>query len=72
MAYGPHAVARHEGKVVFVRGAAPHEVVEAEIREERRTFAFADTVAVVAPSAAAAHTARVPICRAAAVVRGSI
>jgi 23S rRNA (uracil-5-)-methyltransferase RumA len=50
MAYGPHAVARHEGKVVFVRGAAPHEVVEAAIGEERRAFAFADAVAVVAPS----------------------
>lgn len=51
MAYGPHAVARHEGKVVFVRGAAPHEVVDAVIREDRRTFAFADTAIVVQPSA---------------------
>src|SRR5215468_4573881 len=50
MAYGPHAVARHDGKVVFVRGAAPHEVVEAVVREDRRSFAFADTVAIVQPS----------------------
>jgi 23S rRNA (uracil1939-C5)-methyltransferase len=51
MAYGPHAVARRDGKVVFVRGAAPHEVVDAVIGEERRAFAFADAVAVVEPSA---------------------
>ena len=58
MAYGPHAVARHEGKVVFVRGAAPDEEVEAVIREEHRAFAFADAVAVVRPSA----QRRVPPC----------
>jgi 23S rRNA (uracil1939-C5)-methyltransferase len=50
MAYGPHAVARHEGKVVFVRGAAPGDVVDAVITEHRRAFAFADTVGVVEPS----------------------
>jgi 23S rRNA (uracil1939-C5)-methyltransferase len=58
MAYGPHAVARHAGRVVFVRGAAPDEEVEAVIREEHRTFAFADTVAVLRPSA----QRRVPPC----------
>jgi 23S rRNA (uracil1939-C5)-methyltransferase len=51
MAYGPHAVARYEGKVVFVRGAAPGDVVDAVITEHRRAFAFADTVGVVEPSA---------------------
>lgn len=51
MAYGPHAVARNDGKVVFVRNAAPGEVLEARITEERRSFAFADTVAVIEPSA---------------------
>lgn len=50
MAYGPHAVARHEGKVVFVRGAAPGDVVDAVITEHRRAFAFADTVRVVESS----------------------
>jgi 23S rRNA (uracil1939-C5)-methyltransferase len=50
MAYGPHAVARHGGKVVFVRGAAPDEDIDAVIGEDRRAFAFADTVAVVRPS----------------------
>lgn len=50
LAYGPHAVARLDGKVVFVRGAAPDEEVEAVIREERSAFAFADTVAVTRSS----------------------
>src|SRR5512143_666324 len=52
MAYGPHAVARHDGKVLFVRGAAPGEEVEAVVREERRAYAYADTVAVLRPSSA--------------------
>ena len=50
MVYGPQAVARQDGKVVFVRGAAPDEEVDALIREQRRSFAFADTVEVVRPS----------------------
>lgn len=50
MAYGPHAVARHEGKVIFIRGAAPDEEVEAVVREQRHAFAFADAVAVLRPS----------------------
>ncbi len=59
MAYGPHAVARHDGRVIFVRGAAPDEVVDAVIREEHRAYAFADVAAVVRPSEAR----RVPPCR---------
>jgi 23S rRNA (uracil1939-C5)-methyltransferase len=51
MAYGPHAVARYDGKVIFVRGAAPNEEVDVVLREDRRSYAFADTVAVVQPSA---------------------
>jgi len=51
MAYGPHAVARHDGKVLFVRGAAPDEEVEVVVREDRRTYAYADLVAVQRPSA---------------------
>lgn len=50
MAYGPHAVARVDGKVVFVRGAAPHEEAEVRVREDRERFAFADLVAVRRPS----------------------
>ncbi|HSQ01401.1 MAG TPA: TRAM domain-containing protein [Candidatus Dormibacteraeota bacterium] len=52
MAYGAHAVARSDGKVVFVRGAAPHEEVEVAVREARRRYAFADVVAVRRPSPA--------------------
>jgi 23S rRNA (uracil1939-C5)-methyltransferase len=45
--------------VVFLRGAAPDEEVEAVIREEHRAFAFADTVAVLRPSA----QRRLPPCQ---------
>lgn len=50
MAYGPHAVARADGKVLFVRGAAPDEEVEVVVREERPRYAYADLVAVRRPS----------------------
>ena len=64
MAYGPHAVARVEGKVVFVRGAAPHEEAEVLVREDRERYAFADLVSVRRPSAArrAAPCAYLPRC----------
>lgn len=52
MAYGPHAVARADGKVLFVRGAAPDEEVEVAVREEKPRYAYADVVAVRRPSAA--------------------
>jgi tRNA/tmRNA/rRNA uracil-C5-methylase (TrmA/RlmC/RlmD family) len=58
MAYGPHAVARVAGKVVFVRGAAPHEEAEVRVREEHQRFDVADLVAVRRPSAAR----RIPPC----------
>lgn len=51
MAYGPHAVAHDAGRVLFVRGAAPHEELEVVVREQHRTFGFADTVRVLRPSA---------------------
>lgn len=50
MAYGPHAVARHQGFVLFVRGAAPGERVEVVVRERRRHHAFADVVRIERPS----------------------
>src|SRR5262249_39040278 len=58
MAYGPHAVGRNGGKVVFVGGAARDEDVEVVLREDHRRYAFADAVAVVRPSA----ERRVPPC----------
>lgn len=58
MAYGPHAVARLDGKVLFVRGAAPDEDVDVVVREPHPKFAYADVVEVVRPSA----QRRVPPC----------
>lgn len=52
MAYGPHAVSRHGGRVLFVRGAAPDEDVEVEVGEDRGRYAFAGVVSVVRPSPA--------------------
>lgn len=52
MAAGGDAVARAEdGKVVFVRGALPGEVVAARIVVDKRDFAKAVAVEVVEPSA---------------------
>ncbi len=54
MAYGPHAIARSGGLVLFVRGAVPGERVEVVIRERRRSHAFADVanVELVSPQRA--------------------
>ena len=71
MAYGPHAVAHHEGMVLFVRGAAPEEEVEVAIRERRRSFAYAQTLSVLRPSAAR-RPLLARIYRIAAGVRGNI
>jgi 23S rRNA (uracil1939-C5)-methyltransferase len=58
LSYGPHAVGRRDGKVLFVRAAVPGDEVAVAIREERRTFAYADVTAVVQPS----PDRRVPPC----------
>ncbi|MGM7667467.1 class I SAM-dependent RNA methyltransferase [Microbacterium sp. A93] len=49
MAHGGHCVARHEGRVVFVRHAIPSEVVRAVVTEagEGARFWRADTVEVL-------------------------
>lgn len=47
LTYGPHAVGRIDGKVIFVRGAVPGEEVEVSIREDRGSFAYADLQRVV-------------------------
>jgi len=58
MAYGPHGVARYDGQVLFVRGALPGETVRVTLREDHRTYAYADVEEVLSPSPAR----RVPPC----------
>ena len=50
MAHGGSAVARHEGKAIFVDGAIPGERVEAEIEKDRGSWARARLISIVAPS----------------------
>ncbi len=47
MAYGGRGVARAEGKVYFVSGALPGDVVEAKILSDKKKFAEADVVRFV-------------------------
>jgi tRNA/tmRNA/rRNA uracil-C5-methylase (TrmA/RlmC/RlmD family) len=51
VAHGGHCVARHEGRVVFVRHALPGERVIASVTEDRGgSFCRADAVEVLTPS----------------------
>ncbi|HET8679644.1 MAG TPA: TRAM domain-containing protein, partial [bacterium] len=50
MAYGGRGVARVNGLVVFVSGAAPGDVMRARVARVRRSYAEADGVAVEAAS----------------------
>ena len=50
LVHGGETLARHEGRVIFVRGAAPGDVVEAELTGEGR-FEHARTLRVVQPGA---------------------
>ncbi len=51
VAHGGHCVARHEGRVIFVRHTLPGEVVLAEITEDRGgSFCRADAIEVLASS----------------------
>ncbi len=51
LAYGGRGVARVDGQVVFITGAAPGDVVRARVAKTRKSHAEADTVAVETPSA---------------------
>ena len=52
MAHGGHCVARHDGRVIFVRHAIPGEIVNAAVTAggEDARFWRADTISVVRPS----------------------
>ncbi|MDX1876980.1 class I SAM-dependent RNA methyltransferase [Mycolicibacterium sp. 141076] len=49
-ANGGSCVARHDGRVIFVRHALPGEVVRAEVTSERGSYWHADAVEVLEPS----------------------
>jgi 23S rRNA (uracil1939-C5)-methyltransferase len=48
-AYGGYSIARN-GKVIFIRGAIPGEVVEVDIVEKKRDYSVASVVNVIEPS----------------------
>ncbi len=50
VAHGGHFVARHEGRVVFVRHTLPAERVRAEVTEVRKGYLRADAIEVLAAS----------------------
>jgi 23S rRNA (uracil1939-C5)-methyltransferase len=52
LSHGPHGVARIDGKVHFVRHAAPGDEVELEVEEDQRSFAYARVTRVIAPGPA--------------------
>ncbi|HEY8729681.1 MAG TPA: TRAM domain-containing protein, partial [Acidothermaceae bacterium] len=49
-AHGGSCVARHDGRVVFVRHALPGERVLARVTEESKHFARADAIEIMAAS----------------------
>jgi tRNA/tmRNA/rRNA uracil-C5-methylase (TrmA/RlmC/RlmD family) len=50
VAHGGHFVARHEGQVIFVRGAITGELVDVRITDRNRKFARGDVTVVRRPS----------------------
>jgi tRNA/tmRNA/rRNA uracil-C5-methylase (TrmA/RlmC/RlmD family) len=51
IAHGGHCVARHDGRVIFLRHALPGETVLAEVTEDRGgSFCRADAVEILQPS----------------------
>ena len=49
--HGGYGLARHEGYVVFAKGALPGEVVTARVADAKKSHAFADVLSVLSPSA---------------------
>lgn len=45
---GAHGIVRSDGKVYFVRATAPGDEIEFEVREEHRSYAFAEMTALLA------------------------
>jgi 23S rRNA (uracil1939-C5)-methyltransferase len=52
VAYGGRAVARHEGRVLFLYGALPGEIVRAEVLREHKTYAEARVLEILQASPA--------------------
>lgn len=50
VAHGGHCVARHQGRVIFVRHSLPGERVRARITEVKKRFARADAIRIVTAS----------------------
>ena len=50
VAHGGHCVARHEGRVVFVRHALPGETVRVRVQSDRGSYWHADVTEVIEPS----------------------
>ena len=48
--HGGVGIGRHDGRVVFVRGALPGEVVDAEVTAEKSKFLNAVVTEVIEPS----------------------
>ena len=50
VAHGGHVVARHEGRVIFVRHGIPGELVRVEVTGVSKNFARGDVIEVLVPS----------------------
>ncbi|CAB4706685.1 MAG: TRAM domain-containing protein [Actinobacteria bacterium] len=50
VAHGGHVVARHEGRVIFVRHGIPGEIVIVEVTGVSKNFARGDVIKVLVPS----------------------
>ena len=50
LVYGGRGIARHDGFVVFVRGALPGDLVRARVTRSKRHYAEAEAIEIVRPS----------------------